>query len=491
MAFLNSKRYEYLISFNVTISFEKQKQQFWPFISLKKEYLMSKPNVHAVHRDWDRPFPVMERAEGIYLYDSDGKRYIDGSGGSSVVTSIGHGVKEVSDAMTRQAEKFSFCPAHAFTNQPFLDLADQVVSLAPGELKNNSRVWLACTGTDATDDAVRLARQYWVESGRPSKYQIISRWQAFHGNTISVAGFSGITGRRSLFQPMYIDSPHIPPAFCYRCPFEKTYPACNLLCARALEVAIRQQNPDNVAAFIAEPVVGAALACVPAPDGYFQIIRDICTKYDVLFIDDEVMTGWGRTGSMWGIEHWGVTPDIIATAKGMTAGYTPLSAIIAKDEIWAVLENKHSPFKAGHTLNANAVSCAAGLVVIQYILDHNLVVNSRARGEQFRRGLTGMTDRHPSLGDVRGKGLMVGFELVRSHETREPFEPARHVSAVLERLALQNGLLTYPCTGSVEGVAGDMVLMAPPLVINAAEIDEILKILDESLTELEATLGVL
>ena len=451
---------------------------------------MSKPNVHAVHRDWDRPFPVIERAEGIYLFDSDWKRYIDGSGGSSVVTTIGHGIHEVSQAMAEQAEKFSFYPAHAFTNQPFLDLSDLIVSLAPGELKNNSRVWLACTGTDATDDAVRLARQYWVENGRPSKYQTISRWQGFHGNTISVAGFSGITGRRSLFQPMYIDAPHIPPAFCYRCPFEKTYPSCNLLCARSLETAIRQQNPDNVAAFIAEPEVGAALACVPAPEGYFQIIREICTKYDVLFIDDEVMTGWGRTGSLWGIEHWGVTPDIIATAKGMTAGYTPLSAIIAKDEIWSVLEKKHSPFKAGHTLNANAVSCAAGLVVIQYILDHKLVENSKMRGEQFRSGLIKMMDRHPSLGDVRGMGLMDGFELVKSRETKEPFDPAKHASILLERAALQRGLVTYPCTGSIEGVAGDMVLMAPPLVINAAEIDEILKILDDSLTEVENSLAV-
>ena len=285
---------------------------------------MNKPNIHAVHRDWDRDFPIIERAEGIYLYDQNGKKYIDGSGGSSVVTSIGHGVKEIAQVMYEQAQKFSFYPAHAFTNVKFLELSDLIVSLAPGELREKSRVWVTCTGTDATDDAVRLARQYWVESGKPSKYQVITRWQAFHGNTISVAGYSGITGRRSIFQPMFIDSPHIYPAFCYRCAYEKTYPGCKLLCARALEKAIRQQGADNVAAFIAEPVVGAAIGCQPAPDGYFQIIREICDRYHVLFIADEVMTGWGRTGKMWGIEHWEVTPDIIATAKGMTAGYTPL-----------------------------------------------------------------------------------------------------------------------------------------------------------------------
>ncbi len=170
---------------------------------------------------------------------------------------------------------------------------------------------------------------------------------------------SGITGRRSIFQPLYVDSPHIPPAFCYRCRYEHTYPECNLLCARALESIIRQQGPETVAAFIAEPVVGAALGCVPAPDGYFQKIREICTKYDVLLIADEVMTGWGRTGKMWGIDHWGVTPDIVTTAKGISSGYSPLSAIIARDSIWDVLQQNHSPFKAGHTLNANAVSCTA------------------------------------------------------------------------------------------------------------------------------------
>jgi adenosylmethionine-8-amino-7-oxononanoate aminotransferase len=451
---------------------------------------MNRPNIHAVHRDWDREFPVIEHAEGIYLYDQDGQKYIDGSGGSSVVTTIGHGVKEISQVMFDQAQKFSFYPAHAFTNEKFLELSDLVVSLAPGELKNKSRVWVTCTGTDATDDAVRLARQYWVESGKTSKYQIISRWQAFHGNTISVAGFSGITGRRSIFQPMFIDSPHIPPAFCYRCPFEQKYPQCNLLCARALETTIRQQGPDNIAAFIAEPVVGAAIGCQPAPDGYFQTIREICDRYNILFISDEVMTGWARTGKMWGIEHWEVTPDIIATAKGMTAGYTPLSAIIAKDQIWATLEKNHSPFKAGHTLNANPVSCAGAIAVINYILEHDLVENSRQRGEQALIGLGAMMEKHLIIGDVRGKGLMFGFELVKDQATKQPFDPKLHVSRMFETAASKRGLVTYPCTGSIEGVLGDMVLLAPPLVISESQINDVLSIIEDSLFDVEKQLGM-
>jgi adenosylmethionine-8-amino-7-oxononanoate aminotransferase len=450
---------------------------------------MTQPNVHAVHRDWDRPFPVIVRAEGVFLYDADGRQYLDGSGGSSVVTTIGHGVAEIAQAMYEQAQHFSFYPAHAFTNERFLELSDLVVSLAPGRLKDASRVWVTCTGTDATDDAVRLARQYWVECGRPSKYLIIGRWQGFHGNTISVAGFSGILSRRRIFQPMYVDSPHIPPAFCYRCPFEKTYPECNLLCARALETAIRQQGPENVAAFIAEPVVGAALGVAPAPPGYFQQIREICDRYDVLFIADEVMTGWGRTGRLWGIDHWDTTPDIVATAKGMTAGYTPLSAIIARDSIWQVLQEHHSPFKAGHTLNANAVSCAGALAVIRYLQEHDLVENSRLRGEQVLAGLRSLMDRHPIIGDVRGLGLMFGVEFVRRRSTREPFPPERGVSARIERSALKHGLVTYPCTGSIDGTLGDMTLMAPPLTISPAEVDQLLGLLDRSIADVEQELG--
>jgi adenosylmethionine-8-amino-7-oxononanoate aminotransferase len=450
---------------------------------------MTQPNVHAVHRDWDRPFPTIVRTEGIYLYDAEGRRYLDGSGGSSVVTSIGHGVAEIAQAMFDQAQRFSFYPAHAFTNERFLELCDLVVSLAPGGLKDASRVWITCTGTDATDDAVRLARQYWVERGRPSKYQIIARWQGFHGNAISAAGYSGIVSRRRIFQPMFVDSPHIPPAFCYRCPFEKTYPECDLLCARTLETTIRQQGPENVAAFIAEPVVGAALGVAPAPPGYFQVIREICDRHDVLFIADEVMTGWGRTGRLWGIEHWETTPDIIATAKGMTAGYTPLSAVIARESIWKVLQDHHSPFKAGHTLNANAVSCAGALAVIGYTQSHNLVENSRLRGEQVMAGLRRMMEHHPLIGDVRGLGLMFGLEYVRRRSTREPFPPERGVSARVDRAAMRHGLVTYPCTGSLDGTLGDMTLMAPPLVINPAEVDELLEMLDRAIGEVETELG--
>jgi adenosylmethionine-8-amino-7-oxononanoate aminotransferase len=288
---------------------------------------------------------------------------------------------------------------------------------------------------------------------------------------------------------MFVDSPHIPPAYCYRCPFEKTYPECGLLCARFLDSAIAQQGPENVAAFIAEPVVGAALGAVPAPDGYFEIIREICDKHDVLFIADEVMTGWGRTGALWGIEHWEVTPDIIATAKGMTAGYTPLSAIIARDELWAVLEEKDSHFKAGHTLNASAVSCAGAIAVIRYTLDHGLPENARLRGEQAQRRLRLLQQKHPSVGDGRGRGLLFGFELVRDRRTADPFDPSLRIAARIETAAFRRGLVTYPCAGCIDGIKGDMVLMAPPLTITQKELDELFDILGDSIGEVEEEVG--
>ncbi len=450
---------------------------------------MTRPNVHAVHRSWDREYPVMERAQGVYLYDREGKRYLDGSGGSAVVTAIGHGVDAVPRAMFEQAQKFSFSPAHAFTHQPMLDLADLVVELAPGALKGASRVWFTCTGTDATDDSVRLARQYWVERGKPGKYQIISRWQGFHGNSISAAGYSGLVARRKLFLPMFVDSPHIPPAFCYHCPFELQFPSCNLKCARALETAIRQQGAENVAAFIAEPVVGASLGAVPAPPGYFERVREICDRYEVLFIADEVMTGWGRTGIMWALDHWGVTPDIIASAKGVTSGYTPLAAVIAREELWAVLEKARSPFRAGHTFNGNAISCVGAMTALQYLVDHKLVQNSRERGVQALDGLRRIMERHPIVGDVRGLGLMFGLEYVRDRTSRETFAPELHVSAQIDRAAMRLGLVTYPCTGAVEGVLGDMTMFAPPLTISAAEMDELLAILDRAIGEVEPGLA--
>ena len=442
-----------------------------------------RPHEYAVHRSWDRDYAVIERTEGIYLYDTAGRRFIDGTGGSAVVVNIGHGVRAVNDAMYAQSEKFNFYPAHAFSNQPFRDLSERLVHLAPAAMRDDSKVWLTDSGTGANEDAMRLARQHFVERGSGAKYMVISRWQGFHGNSITIAGASGLTLRRSVFAPMFVNMPHIPPAYCYRCPFGQAGPeSCDLLCARALETEILQQGPENVAAFIAEPVVGAALGGVAAPAGYFELIREICDRYDVLLIVDEVMTGIGRTGAMWGIEGWpGVTPDIVTSAKGLTSGYTPLSAVIARNSVWAPLIENNSPYKAGRTLNANAVSCAGALAVLDYVESRQLVARSAEMGDYMIEQMTERLMRHRVVGDVRGRGLMAGFEFVADRKTKQPFPPGLRLSKQLEDETYARGLIIYPCTGSISGQGGDMVLMAPPLIITKSQVDDLVDILDEAI----------
>jgi adenosylmethionine-8-amino-7-oxononanoate aminotransferase len=454
----------------------------------KKETVMTTSKRLVVHRRWGSEIPVIDHAEGVYLYDTTGKRYIDGCGGSSVVINLGHGTREVIDALYQQSLKVAFSPAHVFANAPAEQLGEMVAAIAPGDMKDNCRVWFTCTGTDAIDDAMRLARQYAVVNDQASRSLVIARWRGFHGNNIAVSGLHGHTFRRTIFMPMYVNQPHIPPAYCYRCPFEKTYPSCDLLCARYLETEIRQQGAENVLAFIAEPVVGAALGGVPAPEGYFQIIREICSRYGVMFIADEVMTAWGRTGTNWGVEHWGVTPDIIATAKGISSGYTPLAAVIAREDIWESLEEHNSPFRAGHTYNANPASCAAGVAVLTYLQKHDLVARSKEMGDYFLQQLRTLL-RHDIIGDVRGLGLMLGFEIVKDKQTKQPFLPSQQMSSKLELEALKRGLVVYSCTGSVDGVAGDMVLLAPPFVITKEQIDECVSILHETITAMEKELA--
>ena len=444
-------------------------------------------NTGVVRRARHEHAPIVDRGEGIYIYDVEGNRYIDGASGSSVVVNIGHGVSSVADAMYAQAKRIAFAATHVFTSQPVLDLGEMLAERMPGEMLGNSRIWLSNTGTDSVDDAARLARQYWVSRGEGSKYLIISRWQGFHGNNLAVAGMSGHTLRRRLYYPMFVDTPHIPAAYCYRCPFELDYPSCGLKCARSLETMINQVGDENVAAFIAEPVVGAALGAVPAPEGYFQVIREICDRHSVLLIADEVMTAWGRVGRWFGIEEWGITPDIIATAKGISSGYTPLAATIAREEIWQAIEEGGSSFMAGHTMNQNPLSCAVAVANLQYMETHDLVGNSREVGAYLRQRLDELLELE-IVGDVRGMGLLCGLEFVRDSATKEPFAAELKASWVVEQEALLRGLVLYACTGCIEGVAGDMMLVTPPLVITREQVDEMVGLLREALVAAQARL---
>jgi len=435
----------------------------------------------AVLWDLKKHYPIVDHAEGIYLYDKEGRRYIDGSGGASCVTCIGHGVPEVIEAAEKQLRKVCFSPSHVFANEPVMELAELVAEMAPGGL---NRTWFVNGGSEAVDNAVKIARQYQMERGNLSKYVVISRWQGFHGNTIGALGVGGHTFRRRRFLPMFEDSPHIPPAYCYRCYFEKTYPECDLICARVLENAICQQGPENVAAFIAEPVVGATTGAVAPPPGYFEIIREICDRYDVLFIADEVITGFGRTGRNFGIEHWGVEPDIIATGKGMSAGYTPLGAVILQDKLVDFLAEKGSNLVGGHTFALNPLSAAIGAAVLRYIRDHKLVEQAAETGAYFMSKLSPLAS-HRIVGDVRGKGMLFAIEFVQDKVSKSPFPVEVRIAQKVVDAALPLGLVLYPCTGTVNGVAGDFILMAPPFIITKEQVDEYVGILDQALTAAE------
>src|SRR5947209_7293585 len=363
----------------------------------------------------DGELPVIQRAEGIYLFDDRGRRLIDAAGGVGCVTSVGHAVPEIVDAIAEQLRTVAFVPWTQFQSEPARQVADTIAELTPPGL---DAVALLNSGSEVTEGAVKLARQYWLARGRPDKHLIVSRWQGFHGMSLGATGFSGHTGRRRKYRSMVHDMPKIGPAYAYRC---DDCAAGSLRCADELERLIRWEGPENVSCFIAEPVVGATMGAVPAPKGYFERIREICDRYDVLFIADEVMSGFGRTGRWFAVEHWGVIPDILVAAKGVSGGYAPLAVLTAQQRIVDALAEAGTPVVMGHTYSQNPVTAAAGLAVLEYIQKHNLVGAAQQRGAELRAGLFGLRERHSILGDVRGLGLLLGIELVQDQLTRRPF----------------------------------------------------------------------
>ncbi len=386
---------------------------------------------------------TITRGEGVYMWDEAGNRYIDGSAGP-VCVNIGHGVKEVADAVARQMEEISYAHSSHFTTGSVLEFAERLAKFAPPSL---NRVYVCSGGSEATEAAAKLARQYHLERGEPRRYKVIARWQSYHGNTLGALSMSGNIARRRRYIPLLLDFPHIPPAYCYRCPYGKTRDACDLECARALDWEIKANGKSEVSAFIA----------------------------------DEVMTGVGRTGKNWGIDHWGVEPDIITAAKGLSGGYMPLGACIVSD---GVAEAFKGPFAHGHTYGSHPVSCAVGAAVLEYTVKHKLVERSAKLGEHLHKRLQDLYD-HPTVGDIRGKGIFAGIEFVKDKATKEPF-PAdvAFYGRVVER-CFEKRLLVYPGVATVDGYVGDHIQVAPPLVVTREQIDEIVSLLDEAIGEAE------
>ncbi len=421
-----------------------------------------------LHRNLKRKYPVAERGEGVWLYDDSGKKYLDAAGGAAVV-SIGHGARGVVAAMGRQARKVAFVHSSQFTTPAAQKLARLLRSLAPGELRKSGRVFFTSGGSEATESAIKLVRQYWLERGEPKRFKILSRWSSYHGATLGALGLSGNQRRREAFLPMLVEQGHIAPCYCYRCPFSLEFPACELKCAHDLTRMIQEQASETVAAFILEPIVGATSGAVP-PEGYVKTIREICDRHGILLIADEVMTGLGRTGKNFAVDHWGVAPDIILMGKGLTSGYAPLGAVLASGEICQVLEKGSGFYRHGFTYSAHPVSVAAGLAVQKWIAKNQLVEQCARQGEYLARRLEELR-RFPMVGDVRGKGLLQTVEFVQERATRMPFPAEAQVIERLDGRLREAGVNAYPMKGCADGSAGDHFLLAPPFVISREEID--------------------
>jgi adenosylmethionine-8-amino-7-oxononanoate aminotransferase len=435
---------------------------------------------HVFTLDPTRQYPRLARGEGVYVYDDKGQQYLDAAAGIGVVC-IGYGRKRVADAIAEQAFKLPYVAPNIFANEPAERLAAQIARLTPGDLKS---IHFVSGGSEAVEVAIKLSRQYHYERGRESKRLVVARWTSYHGATLGALSATGHVGRRKKFAPLLLDWPHIPPVYCYRCPYDKSYPGCGLPCAHALEQTLVEVGPDNVMAFIAEPVVGAAGGAIVPPPEYFPIVREICSRYDVLFIADEILTGFGRTGRHFAVNHWNVVPDVITMAKGISGGYAPLGAVAVSQKIRAVFEEKRVPFDNVFTHVANPISTTAASEVLKIWEEENLTDRAAQVGEYFMRRLAGLKE-HAIVGDVRGLGLMVGIEFVRDRVTKEPFPVEKQVAKLVGKFALQNGLVTYPGTGMVDGQRGDVISLFPPLIFTSQHVDELVAKLDATLTQVE------
>ena len=425
---------------------------------------------HIFPRHTRSNLPVAVRGEGSYIFDDSGKSYLDASGGAAV-SCLGHAHPTVIKALHRQLDELTYAHTSFFTSEQAEKLADRLCLEAP---KGIDRVYLVSGGSEAIEAALKLARQYYVEKGEPNRKAIIARQQSYHGNTLGALAAGGNKWRRDQFAPLLIDTHHIAPCFAYRGKNESEDDFdYGQRVANELEHKLLELGPETVMAFIAEPVVGATAGAVTAVDGYFRRIREICDKYGVLLILDEVMCGMGRTGYLYACEHDETRPDIICIAKGLGAGYQPIGAMLCSSAIYAVIENGSGFFQHGHTYLGHPMAAAAANAVLDVLIDQNLLSDVRPKGDALENLLHSKFNQHPHIGDIRGRGLFRAIELVDDRDTKAPFDPELKIAAKIKKSAQNNGLLCYPMSGTIDGKLGDHVLLAPPFVISNNELDEL------------------
>ncbi|HEY5293566.1 MAG TPA: aspartate aminotransferase family protein [Burkholderiales bacterium] len=435
------------------------------------------------HRNPKHKYPVAVGGDGPYVIDSGGKRYLDACGGAAV-SCLGHSDREVIEAIKAQLDRLPFAHTSFFTNQPMEELACELVEHAPVGIE---RVYFCSGGSEAVEAALKLARQYFVEVGQPQRAHVIARRQSYHGNTLGALAAGGNLWRRKQFEPLLVGVSHVSPCYAYRGKQEGESDAdYGQRLVRELEQEVLRLGPDKVIGFIAETVGGATLGCVTPVPGYFQGVREVCDKYGILLILDEVMCGMGRCGTLYACEQEGVVPDLICIGKGLGAGYQPIGALLASASIYDAVVKGSGFFQHGHTYTGHATACAGALAVQRAVKDRGLLAKVRERGDGLEARLRAQFGEHPHVGEIRGRGLFRALELVENRASKRSFDPQRRISAALKLQALENGLMCYPMAGTMDGVSGDHVVLAPPYIITEAQLDEIVDKLARSINEVIA-----
>jgi adenosylmethionine-8-amino-7-oxononanoate aminotransferase len=432
--------------------------------------------------DFDHRPPTVSHGAGARLYDEIGRDYLDGSSGA-IVANIGHGVPEIAAAAAEQMKMVAFTYRTQFSSRPADELAERLVRLAGDKQK----AFFLNSGSEANEAAIRLVLQYWMEQGRSSKRRILSRRISYHGNTLGALSISS-DARRQAISRLTIEEPVVAQCYCYRCPFRRSPESCEVDCAKSLEETILQIGAENIAAFFVEPIVGATGGGIVPHRSYFERVREICDRYEILLVVDEVITGLGRTGKWFAMQHWGVSSDITVLGKGLNAGYTPLSALLLGKRVMDVLEAGTRRVSIGHTHSCSPGSTAICNAVVRYIEDNRLVEAAATNGAALGEELRALQKRHPIIGDVRGVGMLWGLEFVDDHASRRLFASGQKITDRIVQTAFSNRLIVYPCRGLVNASQGDAILVAPPLNINAEERATLLNRLDATLGSLETTL---
>src|SRR3984893_10575403 len=432
-------------------------------------------------RNFRKDYSIAVRGEGCWIISSDGRRFLDAAGQAAVVN-IGHGVAEIGRAMAEQSSQIAFAHTSQFHSVPAEKLAACLLQLAPANFQNGGRVYFTSGGSEATETAIKLARQYHLESGCPQRYGVISRRQSYHGSTLGAMSVSGNVARRAPYQPLLPEWGHVSECFAYHNAGNLRDENYGLACANDLDKFLRGPKGSSSAAFIFEPVVGATLGAAVPSAGYLERIAEICSENKILLIADEIMSGMGRTAKPFAIPHWNVEPDMILVGKGIASGYAPLGAVLVSARIVEAFERGSGIFQHGFTYQAHPVSTTAGHAVLDYLDAHKLFDLVVCISKTLLAYLEPLRS-HPNVGDIRGMGLLIGIEFVRDKNSREPFPPSQNIAERIRQAALEENVLTYPTQGCVDGLRGDHILLAPPFILNAEESALIARAIKSALTK--------